>query len=62
MAMESIVPLLEPGTRCAMIFPDGGEGYLRTAYDDAWVERELKVSPGELEHLAGLDRSALRAA
>ena len=62
MAMESIAPLLEPGTRCAMIFPDGGEGYLRTAYDDAWVERELKVSPDELELLAGLDSQALRAA
>ena len=27
-----------------MIFADGGEGYLRTAYDDAWVERELGVA------------------
>ncbi len=62
MAMESIAPLLEPGTSCAMIFPDGGEGYLRTAYDDAWVARELKVSPDELELLAGLDLQSLRAA
>ena len=46
MALESIAPLFEPGARCAMIFADGGEGYLRTAYDDAWVDRELGVSAG----------------
>ena len=62
MALDSISPLLATGARCAMIFADGGEGYVRTAYDDAWVERELKVSPEELELLAGLDSRRVRAA
>ncbi len=62
MALESIAPLLEPGARCAMIFADGGDGYVNTAYDDAWVERELKVTPAELELLAGTKSSRIRAA
>jgi len=53
MAFESLAPLLDPGSRCAMIFADGGEGYIDTVYDDEWVERELRVSPGELELLTG---------
>jgi 2,3-diaminopropionate biosynthesis protein SbnA len=62
MALESIAPLLEPGTTCAMIFPDGGDGYRRTAYDDAWVERELKVTPEELRLLAGPGSPSFQAA
>ncbi|MEJ7876686.1 MAG: 2,3-diaminopropionate biosynthesis protein SbnA [Solirubrobacterales bacterium] len=55
-AFESLAPLLNPGSRCAMIFPDGGEGYLETVYDDAWVEREIGVGPPELELLIGRER------
>jgi len=62
MALESISPLLETGARCAMIFADGGEGYVSTAYDDAWVERELNVTPKELALLTGLEQRRLRAA
>ena len=62
MAFESFAPLLEPGARCAMIFADGGEGYVRTAYDDAWVERELQVTPEEMALLAGIGRPHVRAA
>ena len=53
MAFDSLAPLLDPGDRCAMILADGGEGYLGTVYDDEWVERELRVSPEELELLTG---------
>lgn len=61
-ALESVSPLFEPGTRCAAIFADGGEGYLRTAYDDSWVHRELGVAQDELEFLAGLASQRSRAA
>lgn len=52
-AFETLAPQLEPGSRCAMIVPDGGEGYLDTVYDDDWVARELGVNAVELEHLVG---------
>ena len=39
-----------------MIFPDGGEGYRETVYDDEWVRRELGVAPAELELLVGPER------
>lgn len=61
MAFESVAPLMDPGARCAMIFADGGEGYIDTVYDDEWVERELRVSPGELELLSGRGGSRSRA-
>ncbi len=47
-ALESLAPRMEPGSRCAMIFADGGAGYLDTIYDDTWVERELGCSPVDL--------------
>ncbi|MEJ7826365.1 MAG: 2,3-diaminopropionate biosynthesis protein SbnA [Solirubrobacteraceae bacterium] len=40
-ALERCVAQLAPSSRCAVILPDGGTGYLSTVYDDAWVEREL---------------------
>ena len=56
-------PQMEPGSRCAAIFADGGTGYLETVYDDAWVERELGcdrrrelaalVAEGELASMPG---------
>ncbi len=46
-----------------MIFADGGEGYLGTVYDDAWVERELGVTPDELKLPDGhRERARSRAA
>jgi cysteine synthase A len=37
-ALERLACELEPGTRCALILPDGGAAYLDTVYDDEWVE------------------------
>ncbi len=62
MAFASMAPLLEAGARCAMIFPDGGEGYIGTAYDDVWVARELSVTPDELALLVDPERSQSHAA
>lgn len=47
-ALESMAPRLAPGSRCALILPDGGAGYLRTVYDDDWVADELGCSPEDL--------------
>ena len=56
MALESLAPTMAPGARCAMIFPDGGEGYVSTVYDDGWVERELGVTASELDVMVGRER------
>ena len=54
-AIESLASKLAPASRCAAIFPDGGAGYLDTAFDDEWVERELGSAPDELAAMvAGL--------
>ena len=58
MALESLAPTMAAGARCAMIFPDGGEGYLSTVYDDDWVKRELGVTTSELNHMTGLEHGA----
>ncbi len=50
-ALERIAPTLEPGSRCVIILPDGGRGYLDTVYDDAWVARELECRPQDLDAL-----------
>ena len=47
-ALESVAPRMAPGSRCALILPDGGTGYLRTVYDDAWVHATLGCGPREL--------------
>ena len=57
-AVERIEPLMEPGSRCAVVLPDGGGGYLETVFDDAWVSRELRCEPGDLAELvAATNRS-----
>lgn len=38
---------LPTGSRCALIFPDGGDRYLDTIYSDEWVTRHF----GEVSHL-----------
>lgn len=48
-ALERIAPTLAPSTRCAIILPDGGTGYLDTVYDDEWVAVELGCEPATLE-------------
>jgi len=50
-ALAATAPQMEPGSRCAAIFADGGAGYLETVYDDAWVERELGCPPSRLAAL-----------
>ncbi len=50
-ALERVASQMAPGSRCAVILPDGGSGYLTTVYDDAWVQRELGVLPGDLAQM-----------
>lgn len=57
-ALRSLAPEMAAGSRCALIFPDGGAGYLRTVYDDAWVAARLGRSPGEIAALAGAEQRA----
>ena len=52
-ALETLAAQMEPGSRCAAIFADGGTGYLETVYDDAWVERELGCPRARLAALVG---------
>jgi 2,3-diaminopropionate biosynthesis protein SbnA len=52
-ALEALSAQMESGSRCAVIFADGGTGYLETVYDDAWVERELGCPPDRLTALVG---------
>jgi 2,3-diaminopropionate biosynthesis protein SbnA len=51
-ALEALAGRMEPGSRCAAIFPDGGSGYLETVYDDTWVARELGCDAARLAALA----------
>ncbi len=50
-AAERLADGFAAGTRCAVILPDGGRGYLPTVYDDAWVERELGCDTERLAEL-----------
>jgi cysteine synthase A len=50
-AFERTIDELPTGSRCVLIFHDGGAGYLETVYDDAWVQRELAVDPVQLERM-----------
>jgi len=45
-AVEHYGPKIPAGTRCAVIFPDRGERYLDTVFDDDWVRDHL----GDVEH------------
>lgn len=51
MALERLAARIAPGSRCAAIFADGGSGYLRTVYDDAWVQHELGCQPAALAEI-----------
>jgi cysteine synthase A len=47
-AFDSLAGRMDAGERCALIFADGGAGYLDTVYDDGWVETELGLSRSEV--------------
>lgn len=46
-AVESMRDLIPAGATCALVFPDRGERYLNTIYDDAWVRTHF----GDVSHL-----------
>ncbi|MFD7628156.1 2,3-diaminopropionate biosynthesis protein SbnA [Streptomyces sp. NPDC059851] len=46
-ALERIAPDIVPGSNVVLVLPDGGDRYLETIYDDAWVHRHF----GEVSHL-----------
>jgi len=50
-ALSAMATAMPAASRCALIFPDGGAGYLRTIYDDAWVADTLGYSADELRAL-----------
>ena len=54
MALERVAPLLPRGSRCALILPDGGAGYLRSVYDDEWVSGELGASVDDAGELVAV--------
>lgn len=56
-ALERIADELMPGTRCALILPDRGTGYLETVYDDGWVAAELECEPRELRAMVRGDHA-----
>ncbi len=61
-ALEMLAPQMPDGSRCALIFADGGAGYLQTVYDDDWVSQTLGCTPDRLAvRVAAID-SAMRAA
>ena len=57
-ALERMLPSIEPGAQCAIILPDGGAGYVDTVYDDEWVAAELGCTPAGLERAVRGDRNA----
>jgi len=52
-ALERLAGALPSGSRCAMILPDGGAGYLDTVYDDEWVRSALHCPPETLAEKVG---------
>jgi 2,3-diaminopropionate biosynthesis protein SbnA len=46
-ALERLQDSVPAGANCVLIFPDRGERYLETIYDDNWVREHI----GEVEHL-----------
>jgi len=59
-AFDSLAPTMAPGSRCALIFADGGAGYLDSIYDDEWVEAELGIDRVNLDALVGGTAPACR--
>jgi cysteine synthase A len=46
-ALERLQDTIPQGANCVLIFPDRGERYLETIYDDGWVSEHL----GDVAHL-----------
>ncbi|MBT2491911.1 2,3-diaminopropionate biosynthesis protein SbnA [Streptomyces sp. ISL-96] len=46
-ALRKYADRIPAGSRCVLIFPDGGDRYLDTIYSDEWVRRNF----GEVSHL-----------
>jgi N-(2-amino-2-carboxyethyl)-L-glutamate synthase len=46
-ALERMSDRIPPGSRCVLVFPDGGDRYLDTIYSDTWVRDNF----GEVSHL-----------
>ncbi|MGI5321205.1 2,3-diaminopropionate biosynthesis protein SbnA [Actinomadura nitritigenes] len=46
-ALEKLAGTVPPGSRCVLVFPDGGDRYLDSIYSDAWVFEHF----GEVSHL-----------
>ncbi|WP_346345785.1 2,3-diaminopropionate biosynthesis protein SbnA [Streptomyces sp. 11-1-2] len=46
-AFAKMLPRIPPESVCALIFPDGGDRYLKTIYSDVWVRETF----GEVSHL-----------
>lgn len=46
-ALERLAPTIQPGSNVVLVLPDGGDRYLDTIYDDAWVRANF----GEIFHL-----------
>ncbi|CAM3846389.1 2,3-diaminopropionate biosynthesis protein SbnA [Kibdelosporangium persicum] len=46
-ALDSMRHHIPPGATCALVFPDRGERYLNTVYDDDWVTSHF----GDVSHL-----------
>ena len=59
-AFDSLAPSMAPGARCALIFADGGAGYLDSIYDDEWVEAELGLDQEAIHELVGTTPAARR--
>lgn len=45
-ALGKLAHRIPPGSRCVLIFPDGGDRYLDTIYSDSWVRHHF----GEISH------------
>lgn len=54
-ALDALSVGMASGSRCALIFHDGGSGYLDTVFDDDWVERELGCDAARLAALVASD-------
>ncbi|MFD0744454.1 2,3-diaminopropionate biosynthesis protein SbnA [Phytohabitans flavus] len=46
-ALEKVAPRIPRGSTCVLVFPDGGDRYLDTIYNDEWVTSHF----GEVSHL-----------
>ncbi|QDQ10236.1 2,3-diaminopropionate biosynthesis protein SbnA [Streptomyces spectabilis] len=46
-ALGKLADRIPPGSTCVLVFPDRGDRYLDTIYDDDWVRRHF----GDVEHL-----------